>query len=108
MKKILFGSALLFAALCTASTKQYTVTFVTPVQVGAVKLAAGEYKVKVEGSQAVFTDAQSKSSVTVPVKIENSDKKFNNTAVETNNQNGATNIQAIELGGSNTRLTLGQ
>jgi hypothetical protein len=42
------------------------------------------------------------------VKLENSDKKFNNTEVETQNQGGMDNIQAIDLGGSSTRLRVGQ
>jgi hypothetical protein len=72
---------------------------------GATQLKPGEYRVKVEGSQAVFTDAQNtKLSVSVPVTVENSDRKFNSTAVETSNHGGMDNIQAIDLGGSNTRL----
>ena len=74
----------------------------------ATELKPGEYKLKVEGSQAVFTDAQSAKSFSVPVKIENTGKKFANTAVESTNQDGMDNIQAIDLGGSNTRLAVGQ
>ena len=67
----------------------------------------GEYKVKVEGSQAVFTDAHNKS-VSVPVTVENADKKFGDTRLETVNHDGVDNIQAIDLGDSNTRVKLGQ
>ncbi len=47
-------------------------------------------------------------SVTVPVKVENADHKFGQTAVETSNQNGMDNIQSIGLGGSNTKLEFGK
>jgi hypothetical protein len=75
---------------------------------GATQLKPGEYKLKVEGSQAVFTDAENAKSFSVPVKVENSDKKFNYTSVESTNQNGMDQINAIDLAGSNTRLNLGQ
>jgi len=108
-KSLLFVGAITLSSLGIASAKSYDVILSQPAMAGDTELKAGEYKVKVEGSQAVFTDVQNaKSSVSVPVKIENSDKKFNNTALETNNQNGTASIQAIDLGGSNTRLTLGQ
>ena len=67
----------------------------------------GEYKVKVEGSRAVFTDAHNKL-VTVPATVENADKKFGDTRLETVNHDGVDNIQAIDLGDSNTRVKLGQ
>ena len=38
------------------------------------------------------------------MKVENADHKFGQTSVETTNQNGMDNIQAIDLGGSNTKL----
>ncbi len=108
-KTLLIVGAITLASLSIASAKTYDIFVDQPTKAGVNELKPGEYKVKVEGSQAVFTDAQNgKSSVTVPVKIENSDKKFDNTALETSNQNGAPNIQAIDLGGSNTRLTLGK
>ena len=68
----------------------------------------GEYKLKVEGSQAVFTDQENSKSFSVPVQVENSDKKFDYTSVESRSQEGMDRIHAIDLGGSNTRLMLGQ
>ncbi len=46
--------------------------------------------------------------VSVSVKVENSGKTFDYTTVESTNQDGVDNIHAIDLGGSSTRLTLGQ
>jgi hypothetical protein len=108
-KTLLIVGAITLSSLSIASAKTYDIFVDQPTKAGVTELKPGEYKLKVEGSQAVFTDAQNaRSSVTVPVKVENSDKKFNNTALETSTQNGSANIQAIDLGGSNTRLTLGQ
>ena len=96
------------SSLGIASAKTYDITLSAPAKAGATDLKAGEYKLKVEGSQAVFTDAQNAKSVSIPVTVENSDKKFDYTSVESTDQNGVTNIHAIDLGNSNTRLTLGQ
>ncbi len=108
-KSVLIVGALTLSSLGIASAKSYDIVLDQPAKAGATELKAGEYKVKVEGSQAVFTDARDgKSSYTVPVKVENSDKKFQNTSVETSTAGGTDNIQAIDLGGSNTRLRVGQ
>jgi hypothetical protein len=103
MKKLLFTAALLFASVCAVSAKQYTVTFVRPVQVGAVKLAAGEYKIKVDGANAVFTSTDNKSQ-TAPAKIEKVVKKAPYTAAETKDVNGTEQLNAIDLEGADFKL----
>ena len=104
-KTFLMVGALTLSTLGITSAKSYDIVLAQPAMAGATQLKPGEYRLKVEGSQAVFTDAQNtKLSVSVPVTVENSDRKFNSTAVETSNQGGMDNIQAIDLGGSNTRL----
>ncbi|HTB19341.1 MAG TPA: hypothetical protein VK708_14575 [Bryobacteraceae bacterium] len=108
-KSLLMVGALALASLGIASAKTYDIILEHPANAGTNQLKAGEYKVKVEGSQAVFTDARNgKSSISVPVKIENGDKKFGDTTLETDDQTGVSNIREIDLGGSNTRLMLGQ
>ncbi len=103
MKKTLFAAALIFASLCVASTKQYTITLVKPVTVGDQKLAAGEYKVKVDGTSAVFTNID-KKSVTAPAKVEKVTKKSPYTAAETKEVNGAEQLNAIDLEGADFKL----
>jgi len=107
-KSLLIVVALTLASLGIASAKSYNLVLSAPAKAGTTELKPGEYKLKVEGSQAVITGQQNAKSVTVPVKIENSDKKFDYTTVESTKQDGTDIIQAIDLGGSNTRLTLGQ
>jgi hypothetical protein len=107
-KSLLMFGALTLSSLGIASAKSYDITLNAPAQAGASELKPGEYKLKVEGSQAVFTDERDGKSFSVPVKIENSDRKFDNTSVESTNQDGMDHIQAIDLGGSKTRLAVGQ
>lgn len=106
-KSFLSIGVLAVATMGFASAKSYDIELLATAKAGTVELKPGEYKVKVEGSQAVFTDAHGKS-FTVPAKVENSGKKFSDTRVETVNQNGMDTIQAIDLGGSDTRINLGQ
>jgi hypothetical protein len=106
-KSLLTICALTLASVGLAFAKSYEVDLIANTKAGNVELKPGEYKLKVEGSQAVFTDSNGKS-FTVPVKVENSGKKFNNTRIETESQSGMDTIQSIDLGGSETRLSLGQ
>src|ERR1700722_16046957 len=106
-KSLIIMGALTLSSLGIASAKSYDIVLQTPAMAGTSELKPGEYKLKVEGSQAVFTGQDAKS-FSVPVKIESNDKKFANTSVETTNQGGMDNIQTIDLGGSNTRLRVGQ
>jgi phosphoribosylformylglycinamidine (FGAM) synthase-like amidotransferase family enzyme len=76
--------------------------------VGTAQLAPGEYKVKVDGSNAIFTETQHGKSVTVPVKVENGDKKFDATTVDSSKQGDMDQIKTIDLGGSKQKLQFGQ
>ena len=72
---LVIGVVLFLSSLCFAGQKSYNVIFASPATVSGVQLKAGEYKVKVDGTNAVFTDRNYKT-VTAPVKVEISDKKF--------------------------------
>jgi hypothetical protein len=107
IKSVLIVGALGLASLGIASAKSYDIILNAPAKAGATELKAGEYKLKVEGSQAVFTDANSKT-FTAPVKIDSSGKKFDHTSVDTTSGGDMDNITAIELGGSTTKIEFGQ
>ena len=71
---------------------------------GTVQLKAGEYSLKLAGSNAVFTDVTSGKSFTAPAKITAGDQKFGQTAVDTDKKANIDHIQSIELGGTTTKL----
>jgi hypothetical protein len=101
-KSLLLIGTLALAGI--ASAKSYDIVLSAPAKAGSVQLAAGEYSLKVQGSNAIFTNVETGKSVTAAVKVENGAKKFEQTAVDsTGNQ-----IKSIELGGSNTMLELGE
>jgi hypothetical protein len=103
-------SLLLIATLALAgiaSAKSYDITLSVPSRAGNVQLAAGEYSLKVQGSNAIFTNVQTRKSFIAIVKAEPARKKFDVTAVFSDNKDGDSHITSVELGGSNTRLELG-
>jgi hypothetical protein len=103
-KSLVLGVVLSLSSLVFAGQKSYDVIFSAPATVGSVKLPAGEYKVKVDGANAVFTDSKNFKSVSAPVKVETATKKFSFTAVDATKSEGVDKINAIELGGSTTKL----
>jgi chemotaxis response regulator CheB len=102
--RLLVVGALALASLSLASAKTYDIILTQASKAGNVQLAPGEYHLKVEGSNAVFTNLDNNKHFTVPVKVQSADKKFDQTAVETDDTNGSSTVQAIELGGSTTKL----
>ena len=103
-KLCILAAALALATFAFASTKSYNVSLTHPSVAGKEQLTPGDYKVKVDGSNAVFTDLKTSKSVTVPVKVQTGDKKFKVTAVDSTSNGSAERINAIELGGSSTKL----
>jgi hypothetical protein len=91
-----------------ASAKSWDITLDQPTTIGANQLKAGDYAVKVDGNQAVLTDEAHGKAVKIPVTVQHSDKKFDNTQVETTTKDGKESIHSISLGGSNTKLVLNQ
>ena len=102
-KSLVLGVVLSLSSLCFAGQKSYDVTFSAPTSVSGVQLKAGEYKVKVDGANDVFTDSKAKS-VSAPVKVENGAKKFQYTSVDASKGGAVNTLNSIELGGSTTRL----
>lgn len=107
-KSFLIVGALGLASLSIASAKSYDIILDSAAMAGNTQLRPGEYKLKIEGSQAVFTDVQTSKSWTAPVKVQNTDKKFDQTVVESTHQGDMAHIDSIDLGGSNTKLEFNQ
>jgi len=104
MKKLLAMGALTLFSLSILSAKTYQITITAPTKAGSVQLKPGEYKLKVDGSNATFTEVNSYKSVTTPVKVENGDKKYDDTRVQITKDGATDKLEDIELGGSKTKL----
>jgi hypothetical protein len=105
-KSLLLIGTLALASI--ASAKTYDLTLTAPANAGSVQMAAGEYSIKVLGGFAFFTNVDTGKKFLAPVKSEDAGKKFATTAVDTTSKDGEDQIKAIELGGSSTKLELGE
>jgi hypothetical protein len=104
MKKFLVVAALALSSLTVVSAKTYEITLSGPTKAGNVQLKPGQYKLKVEGANAIFTEINSSKSFTTPVKVETTEKKFEDTKVQTTKDGNVDKIEEIDLGGSKTKL----
>jgi hypothetical protein len=105
MKKSVFLAGILAASsLCFGYTKSYEITLANATKAGNVQLKAGQYRLKVEGDKAVFTDMDTDKQFSVPVKVENAAKKFDETRLDTNSDGKTDTIKDIQLGGSTTQI----
>jgi hypothetical protein len=95
------------ASLAFAGGKTYNVTLSKPAKVGSLQLVPGTYQLKVDGSNAVFTDAK-RHSFSTAVKVENGTKKFEYTAVDSSDSGNSELIHSITLGGSTTKVEFGE
>ena len=96
-------AVLLLVAGLIASAKTYTFSVDRVTQLGTAELKPGEYKVKVDGTQAVVVD-RTGHQIETTAKVEPADHKFMATAVTISTQDGGATILAIDLGGSSTRV----
>lgn len=105
---LLWMGTLALSAVAFAGPKTYGVTLHSSMKAGEAQLASGEYKVKIDGADAVFTDAQTGKSFSVPVKVESNEKKYAATAVDSITDGETQQLKAIELGGSTIKLEFAQ
>ena len=104
---------LLFAGvgLSIAAAKSYEISVPDNTEVAGTHLAAGDYKVKVEGTVATLSggtnlNGGTAKSVEAKGAIETSGAKFPQTALEiSTGSDGVNHITAIDLGGTKTKLT---
>jgi hypothetical protein len=104
MKKFMVVAALALSSLTVVSAKTYEIILSGPTKAGNVTLKAGQYKLKVDGTTATFTDVNNSKSFTTPVKVETTEKKFEDTRVQSVKDGGSDKIEEIDLGGTKTKL----
>lgn len=104
MKKLFVVGVLALSSLCILSAKTYELTLTTLTKAGSVQLKPGQYTLKIQGTSATFTDVNNSKSFTTPVKVQESDKKFDDTKVQSTKDGDTERIEEIDLGGSKTKL----
>ena len=97
------------AVLCLSSVglvhaRSHSVILSEPAMAGSIQLPPGTYEVKLEGNNAVMKNVDKDKTFTVPVTVASEPTKNEQTALLTGQQGGESHIQAIEIGGSHTKL----
>jgi hypothetical protein len=100
LRKVVFSFAVLGLAL--ASAKSYSVSLFEPALAGTTELQPGQYQVSVTGQTATIRIGKTASEV--PVKVEASDTKYDNTSVKYVVSGGKKQIQEIHLAGTKTKI----
>jgi hypothetical protein len=106
-KSLLLVGFVSACSLALAATKSYDVLIEQPAVAGAAKLAPGEYKLTVENGTATFTNVRTKATVSAPVKLETAKRKYERTALEAATEGKTERVEAVELGGSTTKVEFG-
>lgn len=101
---LLLATILAVLGMFSVSAKSYDIVFTNAVKVGTLQLAPGEYSLKLKGGDAVFTKADNGKSFTTAAKVENADKKFEQTSFHAVKDGNTDKVEAIELQGSTTKL----
>jgi hypothetical protein len=107
IKSVLLTATLALASMTVAgakSAKSYDVVISSTAKIANQQLKAGEYKMKLDGANAVFTDLDNGHTYTVPAKVQSGAKKFDVTAVGSQKTGDTEQIDSIELGGTTTTV----
>jgi hypothetical protein len=96
--------ALALTAFSVASAKTYNITIYEPCLAGNVQLRPGDYRLKLEGATAVFTNQDNGKNFEANVNVQNTKRKFNQTAIDTKKVAGVEKIEEIHLAG--TRMNI--
>src|SRR5580698_3790490 len=104
LKSLVLAGVVAIFTMSMALAKTYDISFSSPTKVGNVQLKAGDYRMSVNGTKATFTDVETLKTVTADVKVENTDKKFDETKVNTTVDGNTTVVKDIEIGGSKMKI----
>ena len=91
-----------FALAIASAASTYHVTIDNPAWVAGNELKPGDYTVKVDGEKVILKSG--KNVVETSAKVEANEKKFDQTTVRMNDENGKEVIQEIRVGGTRTKI----
>ncbi len=94
------------SAKSAAKARSYEVQVSSTTKVGTQVLKPGDYKVKLDGSNAVFTKENTKESVSAPATIVTGEEKFGSTVLHEVQDAGQSRVTSIELEGTKDLLKL--
>jgi hypothetical protein len=100
----LCAAGLALASLTFASSATYEILLPQAIQAGNLRLAPGQYRVTLEGKDAVFTDVRSARSFRTVVTVEDGQAHYKATRISTSKDAGLERMDAMELAGTGTKI----
>ena len=105
---LLSGGAILLSLVAVADARSWDVAMDSTAKAGNVQLPAGDYSVKLDSGQALFRASDSGKTYRVPVKVEQSPRKFAETELLSKMQGNTEIVESIRLRGTTTELEFGK
>lgn len=103
-----FAAGLALASLSIANAKTYEILLPEATQAGSALIPSGQYRVTVDGTDAVFQDVRGIRSFRTAVKVDDRGPMlFPVTRISTTKGPGVDHLDAIELEGTGTRIEFG-
>jgi hypothetical protein len=84
--------------------RTYEILLPSPTKAGQVLLVPGQYRVTLDGTDAVFQNVRNAQSFRTSVKVEDTGASYDATRISTSRNDGAERLDAMELEGSGTRI----
>ncbi len=100
----LFAAGLALTGLSFASSVACEVLLPRPVQAGELRLAAGQYRVTLDGRVVVFTNVRNARCFRTAVTVEDRKAPYVATRISTSKVAGTERMDAIELEGTGTKI----
>jgi hypothetical protein len=104
MASFFLASSLVLAGLSAAASRSCEILLAAPTQAGSILLQPGQYRVSVDGSEAVFQEVRSARSFRTAVRVEDSGAEFEKTRIRTSKNAGPRRVDVIEIEGSTTKI----
>jgi hypothetical protein len=99
VSRFTLGFGILALGVASAASA-YKVNLPQNTWVGGTELKAGEYKVEVQGGQAIFKN--NRQTAQVPASEEKSDKKYQYTTLESKDSK----LNEVHIGGTNVKIVV--
>ena len=108
-RSLMAGGVLFLSMVAIGSAKSWDIIMGSATKAGSVVLPAGNYNIRLKNNtEAVFTAADSGKTYNVPVKVEQAQHKYGDTAIETKQEGNQQVVQSIDLGGTADKLEFGE
>ena len=91
------------AGASIASARSYDIAIASRCMVHDIQLHPGQYRLKLDGANAIFTDANGNTFKTT-VKVQQEARKFDDTEVQTRRVADQDHVQEIRLDGTKMQL----